>query len=318
MRVLAVAAFVSLWAVCALSQTQATFDDSLFVAVHYVEYSSDTDQRFAAQTEELRRRIGSAPHVLVGFAAPLLIQYPETDLDQPLSEAQLSSTLLEIDKIVERARANNVPAHVTLMSGFFHNMNALRKGAIRQDVRNAQWFADGWIADPAVVNKSAEVPPTAWITPSRYAKRLRARMEEGTRIVGSRLAARMVENPGSLLTISGDGEVELSYERSNPQGEAYLSKPQYADYSPFMIAEFRDWIANQKYQGDRSPSSDDNRDGRTFNRDFKTAFTTWQLRYFDSSGPIPYSEYRAMPQKLPAEGVNFIEGGFDAPRSPRP
>ena len=67
-------------------------------------------------------------------------------------------------------------------------------------------------------------------------------MEEGAKIVGSRLAARMAERPETLLTISVDGEVELSFERNHPAGARVAAQPQYADYSPFMIEEFRDWI----------------------------------------------------------------------------
>jgi len=300
------------------AQRPAGFDDSLVVAPHYVEYLSDTDERFARQAAELKRRIGSAPHVLLGFATGLTIQFPAVNLSQKVTENHLAGTLGEIDRVVERARANNLVVHLTLMSGFFHGANDLRSAAIRQDVRNAQWFADGWIADPSVPASASDVPSGAWITPSRYAKPLRARMEEGARIVGSRLAARMMERPETLLTISGDGEVELSFERSNPAGERVAAQPQYADYSPFMIEEFRDWIQRRNYQGDRSPSTDDNRDGRTFNGDFKTSFATWRLRYFSSSGPIPYSRYQAMAEKLPASGPDFLEGGFDAPRVPRP
>jgi len=300
------------------AQRPARFDDSLVVAPHYVEYLSDTDERFARQAAELKRRIGSAPHVLLGFATGLTIQFPAVNLSQKVTENHLAGTLGEIDRVVERARANNLVVHLTLMSGFFHGANDLRSAAIRQDVRNAQWFADGWIADPSVPASASDVPSSAWITPSRYAKPLRARMEEGARIVGSRLAAHMMERPETLLTVSGDGEVELSFERSNPAGERVTAQPQYADYSPFMIEEFRDWIQRRNYQGDRSPSTDDNRDGRTFNGDFKTSFATWRLRYFDSSGPIPYSRYQAMTEKLRASGPDFLEGGFDAPRVPRP
>ena len=296
---------------------RASFDDSLFIAPHYVEYLTDTEERFARQATQLTRRVGSAPHVLVGFAAGLPIQFPEADLNRPLTEGQMASTLEEIDKIVERARKNRLAVHISLLSGFFHGMNSLRAAAIQQDVRNAQWFADGWIAEPSTATGASEVPAGAWVTPSRYARVMRARMEEGARTVGSRLAARMRDYPETLLTISGDGEVELSFERSILGGEHHVAEPLYADYSPFMVEEFRDWIEHSRYEGDRSPSSDDNRDGHTFNRDFKTSFSTWRLRYFDSSGPIPYSRYRATKEKLPSSGANFIEGGFDAPRIQR-
>ena len=316
-RIIASVVVLGLMTLRSSAQRPASFDDSLVVAPHYVEYLSDPTERFVRQTAELKRRIGSAPHVILGFATGITIEFPAADLSQPMSESQLSSTINIIDRVVERARTNSIAVHITLMSGFFHGMNDLRKAAIRQDVRNAQWFADGLIADPAVAADPSDVPPGVWITPSRYAKPLRTRMEEGTRIVGSKLAAHMMEHPETLVTISGDGEVELSFERSTPAGERVATQPQYADYSPFMVEEFRDWIRNRNYKGDGGPSTDDNKDGRIFNRDFKTSFTTWRLRYFDSSEPIPYSRYRAMPQKLPSSGPDFIEGGFDAPRTPR-
>ena len=295
------------------------YDDSIVVAPHYVEFITDTDQRFSHQAAELKRRLGSAPHVLLGFAASLPIQIPSPNPGQSL-EKQMAGTLNAIDQIVERGRKNQVIVHITLTSGFFHGMNPLRPAAIMQDVRNAQWYADGWIADPAVFNGTTDVPPTAWITPSRYAKPLRAQMEAAIRLVGSRLAMRMAEYPETLLTISGDGEVELNYERSISGGNTVVdgSMPIFADYSPFMVEEFRDWVEHARYEGDKSPGTDDNRDGRTFNGDFKTSFKTWRLRYFDSSGPIPFSAYSRMPSKLPGNGPYFIEAGFDAPRIPQP
>jgi hypothetical protein len=298
------------------------YDDSLVIAPYYVEFLTDSNERFAHQASELKRRLGSAPHILVGFAASLPIQFPALDLNHPLTENQMAGTLDTVDRIVERAFANHVFVHITLTSGFFHGMNELRPAAIRQDVRNAQWFADGWIGEPASLTgtDTIPVPSGVWITPSRYAKQLRARMEEGVRLVGSRLAARMADHPETLLTISGDGEVELNFERNISGGEHVVAgnHPVYADYSPFMVEEFRDWIQHSRYEGDKTPSTDDNGDGHTFNADFHTQFTTWRLRYFDSSGPISFSSYLKMTEKLPSQGPSFIENGFDAPRTPLP
>jgi hypothetical protein len=92
----------------------------------------------------------------------------------------------------------------------------------------------------------------------------------------------------------------------------------YADYSPFMVAEFRDWLVKGRYDGDRSPASDDNGDGHTFNQDFKQSFKTWRLRYYDDSGPIRYRDYLELPEKLPESGPFWLSGGFDAPRTENP
>src|SRR5262249_447779 len=93
-----------------------------------------------------------------------------------------------------------------------------------------------------------------------------------------------------------------------------LSQTIYTDYSPFMVAEFRDWIRSTHYAGDLTPNTDDDGDGHTFDRDFEQSFTTWNLEYFDNSGPIPYPQYVQLPDKLPKSGRYFIAGGFDAPR----
>src|SRR4030095_6437245 len=80
-----------------------------------------------------------------------------------------------------------------------------------------------------------------------------------------------------------------------------------------MVAEFRDAM-KKEYAGDHSPATDENRDGRTFNQDFRTNFVTWALKYYEHSGPIPFSEYMQLPVKMPNSGPNFIADGFDAPR----
>src|SRR4029453_2005220 len=116
----------------------------------------------------------------------------------------------EADIIVNRARDNGIVAHVSLVSGFFHGSNELQRAAIQADRRNAQWFADGWIAPPEQLKDPETLPPAVWITPSRYAQPLRTRVEEATRILGQHLAGLMAQNPDTFMTVSGDGEGELS------------------------------------------------------------------------------------------------------------
>jgi hypothetical protein len=303
------------------SPQSGTFENSLWIAPYYVEYLSDSDARFAQQVAELRQRLGSGPHALVGFASGLALEFPKTDLNQPIRESQLAGTLENIDRMVRRADAAHIPLHISITSGLFHGHNELRRSAIEQDVRNAQWFSDGWIAEPSSIkSNTGDLPDEVWITPSRYAKPLRSRIEEGVRIVATRLATQMSEHPYTLLTISGDGEVEFNYERNISGGEHVVAGnfSTVADYSPFMIEEFRDWIEHSRFEGDRTPASDDNRDGHTFNEDFKTNFSTWRLRYYDSSGPVAYSTYSKLVAKLPASGPYFVAGGFDAPRVSMP
>jgi hypothetical protein len=303
------AAFLLL--LCSTLRSQApqdAYDKSLVLAPLYVGYSSDSDAEFASQVRDLKTNIGSGPGVLLGFASFLHMTYPPAPM------------LDKLELIVERAKTHQIVTHVSVISGFFHDSNDLRAEAIRQDVRNAQWFSDGWITEPARLREASTVSPGIWITPSRYARSLRTRMEEGARRLGSRVASLMARNPGVLVSVSGDAEVEFSYERNIEAGERRVARatPVYADYSPFMVEEFRDWLRTTRYRDDLTPATDDNRDGRTFNRDFKQSFSTWQLRYYDDSGPLPFSSYLAFKEKLPSEGPFFRKDGFDAPRQEKP
>src|SRR5947207_530646 len=91
----------------AAQSPKPSYNDSLVLAPLYIEYATVSDQKFAAEAMELRRRIGQVPHVLLGFAAFLNLDYDgEPELDRPIDEAMLASKFCEADLIVQRARAN--------------------------------------------------------------------------------------------------------------------------------------------------------------------------------------------------------------------
>ena len=113
------------------------------------------------------------------------------------------------------------------------------------------------------------------------------------RMVGGRLTAAIERYPETLHSISGDTEVEFSFARNLDSEGRPRSGGQVllAYYSPFMVAEFRDWLRQSRYAGDRSPASDDDHDGHTSNGDFRQQFRTWQLRCFNESGPISFAPF---------------------------
>jgi hypothetical protein len=300
---------------CALVHARA--EEPLFIAPLYVEYVTSSAEEFANEAKELKQRIGEGPGVRVGFSTFLNMKLTRVDLNKPVDSTVMQPTLAELDLILDRARSSQLPVHISIISGFFHGNNLLRETAIRDDVRNAQWFSDGSISSPEEATRRGQIPRSAWITPSRYAKPLRQRIQESILILGKKLAAAMEQNPATLLNVSGDSEVELSFARYlNAEGRPRAGGlVLLADYSPFMVAEFRDWLRKSRYTGDASPATDDDNDGHTFNKDFQQQFRTWKLRYFDESGPIPYDQYRALQEKLPQSGPYFIDGGFDAPRA---
>ena len=271
-----------------------SYNDSTVITPLYIEYAKVSDDKFASEARELRQRLGEAPHVLLGFAAFLSFNYEgELKLDRPIEESMLAPTRREADLLVNRAATNGLVTHIALVSGFFHGWNRLREIAIQQDVRNAQWFADGWIGPPEDLKDPVVIPHSIWVTPSRYATDLHSRMEESVRIIARHLADTMAAAPGTLVSISGDGEVELTWERNLGDGAVGRKTTEllYTDYSPFAVAEFRDWLRFSKYLGDRTPDSDDDGDGHTFNGDYQRHFSTWELEYFNDSGPIPFASY---------------------------
>jgi hypothetical protein len=181
------------------TQARRSYENSLVLAPLYVDYTAKTATQFANDASELKRRLGNAPYVMLGFSAYISIAYPAVALETPITEADMTTTLNEADIIVNRARDNGIVTHISLVSGFFHGSNDLQRAAIQADVRNAQWFSDGWIARPEQLTDPETPPASVWTTPSRYAQPMRTRIEEATRVLGQHLAALMVQNPMTSL-----------------------------------------------------------------------------------------------------------------------
>ena len=143
--------------------------EPLFIAPLYPEYTLVSPEEFAREVAELKRRLGESSGVHIGFSAFLNVEFRELDFSKPIGAAALQPTMDQLRLILSRARANKLPIHISISTGFFHGYNRLREAAIRKDVRNAQWFSDGWIADPQELSSTSDIPRAAWITPSRYA-----------------------------------------------------------------------------------------------------------------------------------------------------
>jgi hypothetical protein len=272
----------------------------------------------AAETADLRTRLGEGPYVKMGFSLYIAVNMTDWNVDttnRVAIRAALAGTIADIDAAIDAARAGGYPIGLNLLCAIRERVDPVQTASQSEDRRNMQWYSDNTLA-------------TGWWTHSRYARKQLRIQEAYMRELARVLADRMARYPQTLVAVSGDGEVELSLDRANADPALTV----YADYSPFTVAEFRDWIraggmyaagqpfAGQTYEfaaryaGDSSPATDTNGDGRTFNGDFNTSFSTWDLKFRDWS--LNDSETAGAIPLAASFDPNAVSNanGFDAPR----
>lgn len=283
-----------------------------------IPIASESDANFAAQMQSIRSRFGEGPRVRVGFTSYISISMDWTvnPADAGAVRASLAPLFAEMDAVIAKARANNAPVCLSFLTALRSATDPAQRASRQEDVRVDQWYADNGVA-------------SGWWTYSRYARKQIRLREAYIREIGRALANRMALYPSTLVAATGDGEVELSFDRA----------PLVADYSPFAVAEFRDWLrgaglyaagqpyADQayaraaRYSGDAAPNLDSNGDGHTLDGDFGTNYTNWDLRHFDwkltdaflSDPRAISSATTSLPGWNPLPGE--VTGGFDAPRT---
>ena len=190
----------------------------------------------------------------------------------------------------------------------------------QSDRRYNQWESNGVIFN----NEDGDL--TA-ISPSRYAKKVVSARKAIVEEHGKGFLRAIADYPNTVVCLSGPIEVELR--------RAFNDDPHYADYSPFAIQEFCDWLRHTgeyldgtgQYSGEGVPREligglDFSQDpspsehvggGMCFNSYFGTNFTTWSLKYWDPGiypDPLPLT---ANPMPQPGS-AGYLSGGFDAPR----
>ncbi|MHB1047370.1 MAG: hypothetical protein ACYC4P_15305 [Thermoanaerobaculia bacterium] len=231
--------------------------------------------------------------------------------------------------VAQRAKSRGLELHLALLGGMSRS-TSIYNVAFLEDRRNAQWYRDGALLHDSPLMGAGSV----WATPSRYARKLRRHMESKNREAARLLVRLRKEFPDTFLSASGDSEAELNFGGLDP-AKAYEAQ-MIADYSPFAILEFRDWIQHgglyaegEVYAGQGLPEGGAAYQGdaglAAFNTAYGTSFTSWSLRYFDWSLTDPVDgDPKAIPQAvyggdgwspLPTEGADFVDGGFDASRS---
>jgi len=284
------------------------------------------DAAFQSAAEAILQRVQGGPYARVGMSSFVVLDMDwNADLAHPALRAPAEDALSDA---ITRARLWGIPVHFGADAGVSRDTFVYDPAKL-EDRRNCQWYADG-----ALMGDGQSFSDDIWMTPSRYARKLRRHVETKARLYARVLTSLWLSDPDTFVSASGDGEMELNRWRLD-KAAPYESQ-MIADYSPFAVLEFRDWIQHaglyapgQPFDGqgfDQGGVAYQGDPGRAaFNRDFGTAFTTWSLRYFDWSlsdpidgdpGAIPDSSYNAPGwSALPISGPGFVAGGFDAPRS---
>ena len=252
-----------------------------------------------------------------------------------------------LERNFRMAFTNNIALGVIIANSQTHALDSTILGLLQADIRRYQWRLDGvnWYG-VATTNSdgSVEYPGRDFnrVTDSRYATEVRAAYESNATEQADFIVQMNNEYPGVLAAVNTAIEEEQA--TSGEESDNYL-----ADYSPFAVTEFRDWLRHTgKYDDStgefagqgapsgitgsyllingvwRSPFYDDptpddaNGTGVSFNQYFGTSFTTWTLRYYDLTAfpnPIPYTNGMENSFDIsPESGTGFAAGGFDAPR----
>jgi|GEM_PF-933846 len=279
---------------------------------------------FGAAATELATRIGNNATLQrskVGMSVFVQLTMPDwtVDVSNPTAvRAALAEAIGPIDAAIANAntRTPKMPIGISLITAIRERVDGVQTAAEAEDRRNVQWYQD-------------QAKASGWVTYSQYALKLRRVQEAYVREFGRMLAERMIAHPEVLVVVTGDGETEMSFDRFR-DANVPAAQRGWADYSPFAVAEFRDWLRKAgpyagtgrlaghawefaaRYDGDASPGTDSNGDGHTLNGDFNQSFTTWDLRFFnydttsETAGLIPGSQTVTL--------TGGTSGGFDAPR----
>ncbi len=199
-----------------------------------------------------------------------------------------------------------------------HSIFGKLREVVEKDRRNAQWRENGDIKGSGKGGRTGKQA-----TLSRLAKDVVAVRKAYARQWAEEFFKVMKKYPYTAIAMSG------------PIEEEYSEAPyDWGDYSPYSIAEFRDWLRHRgiydnrtgEFKGEGWPGgeqfaddptpADNNGTGKSFNEVFGTKFTTWRLKYWDlDKYPVPLAN-NANP--MPKKGKGYISGGFDAPRVRKP
>lgn len=248
----------------------------------------------------------------------------------------------KVNLYIQAAQEKKVGLHIVMCAGLARGL-AIYREAKEEDIRNCQWYNDNKLATVPQLTEADALDKYVFGTLSRYARKMHSNLYAKAQAALAFIKKKITQNPQTFLSFSGWGEAELNFNRIN---QNKFLQDHFCDYSPFAVLEFRDWIrhtgmyapADGEYSGQGYSGGGDKYQGTsglaTFNQDFGTNFNSWKLKYYHwdlsdeyDSDPtdnknndphrIPFSEYTNLGM-LPVSGPEFVQGGFDPPRTMQP
>ncbi|HEX5855151.1 MAG TPA: hypothetical protein VFZ57_05985, partial [Thermoanaerobaculia bacterium] len=238
-----------------------------------------SDAAFQPEADAILAALHGGPYARVGASEFLLVDLPwAADLANPVLS---SPTPASLSAALSRAQTRGLAVHIGTIAGVSRAVTVY-DAARREDRRNAQWYQDGTLQKP--------VGNEIFMTPSRYARKLRRHLETKVRAFAGLLVDLRQQFPDTLVSASGDGEMELNY--GGLDASVPFENQMIADYSPFAVAEFRDWIRHTGLYGPGQPYDGQGFSGGgaryggpdglgNFSLDYGAGFTNWNLYYFD-------------------------------------
>ena len=275
-----------------------TPDNTFYVYVIWDGIMHSSPEQMRQEMDEMRRQLG-----------------PGNDYHQP-GVAFIFPGAKQTRLICQAAKEKGLAVGVILGTQTHSDEHA--SAYLAKDLRAVQWRQDpkywqGYFTGQNNAGKTeiSEDSRDHWVpTPSRYCALVRGQFEDAHRRLAEELKQVMDEFPGVITVINGVIEEELAVGAASLNGP--LSDAVLADYSPYAVTEFRDWLRHTgqydadtgKHAGEgapeaivgafveingklRSPFYDDpdpasaNGTGKSFNETFGTNFKSWKLRSWD-------------------------------------
>jgi len=327
----AIAFLAMIWSPAAVSQELPLPSPRNVVII-----SLEQNPQNAAEVDYIKSNLKFGLFAWLSFSITALT--PELGWHKSLNEASdgIQQFKEDVNTLIKAAKAKGVRLHLVLTSGVARNLGVYR-AAKDEDIRNCQWYNDNKLAADDQITLDV-MDSVIFGTLSRYARKMRANLEAKSRASMVFLKQAIAENVDTLIAVSGWGEAELSFHRID---HTKSIQDAFCDYSPFAVLEFRDWIRHEglyreggKYSGQGYSKGGSIYQGAAglvrFNADWGTAFSTWDLRFFNWSLADDFdrnpedaanNDPRRIPRPsyshgnmMPASRPDYIAGGFDPPR----